>query len=144
MRFKPNLAKIQGTKNNCVYSNQLLTRCIYVLYHNCLKLGHGCYRNTFYMQLMITGFLSIKITYITMIKSSQKKKYKRKKNLDIHHKPSAYFVNEAITDNLKKIAQAAITMVHLLRSSGDASVVENVYDLVNWGVPQISTGITLP
>lgn len=80
-----------------------------------------------------------------MIKSSpKKKKYKRKKNLDIHHKPSAYFVNEAITDNLKKIAQAAITMVHLLRSSGDASVVENVYDLVNWGVPQISTGITLP
>lgn len=48
-----------------------------------------------------------------MIKSSQK--YKRKKNLDIHHKPSAYFVNEAITDNLKKIAQAAITMVHLLK-----------------------------
>lgn len=31
MRFKPNLAKIQGTKNNSVYSNQLLTRIITLL-----------------------------------------------------------------------------------------------------------------
>lgn len=94
---------------------------------------------------MITGFIRIHKKSLILPWLKAAKNTKGKKNLDIHHKPSAYFVNEAITDNLKKIAHwAAITMVHLLRSSGDASVVENVYDLVNWGVLQISTGITLP
>lgn len=59
---------------------------MYVLYHNCLKLGHGCYRKTFYMQLKITGFIFITITYITMITCSQKKNNtKGKKKPDVHH-----------------------------------------------------------